>query len=372
MFKHKLTDDAELRLIEPRHAEELYALIDANRARLRPWMSFVEHCTSVEAERDFARRALHQFADGRGFHCLIVYKGKLMGGIGMLPMDKENRSTEIGYWLDEQAEGKGLVTASCIEILDLCFNGMKINRVVIRTAKDNERSQAVAKRLGAGHEGMQRQALIIAGALEDLEVFSLLQEEWSADSATTSGAFFTHRLDDETELGLLEPRHAEELFALVDRNREYLRRWLNWVDRTNSADDTGAFVGRQLRQLADNSTIAAGIWHTGTLVGTIGLEYVSAGCMEIGYWISEASQGKGIVTRACEALISRAFDELGVNRVQIRVEPGNDRSRAIPERLGFTPEGTLRQSGMNADWEPVDMLMYSLLKNEWEEQGHVH
>ena len=68
MFVHQLTDDAELRLIEPSHADELYSVINRNRSRLLPRLTFVENSTSADSERAFAKRGLHQFADGQGFH----------------------------------------------------------------------------------------------------------------------------------------------------------------------------------------------------------------------------------------------------------------------------------------------------------------
>lgn len=176
---------------------------------------------------------------------------------------------------------------------------------------------------------------------------------------------FSHKITEDAELRLIEPHHAEELFSLIDSNREHLRKWLPWVDGTRSADDSRAFIKQQLHQLADNGSIVAGIWYDGYLAGTIGLHSVDAKFMDIGYWLGETFQGKGLVTNACNALINHSFGDLNINRILIRVEPNNDRSRAIPERLGFTYEGTLRQVGKNSDGEFVDLMVYSLLKDEW-------
>ncbi|MEN6372703.1 MAG: GNAT family protein [Armatimonadota bacterium] len=365
MFTHKLTDDAELRLIEPRNAEELFLQIDRNRERLSQWMTFVDKAGSVDAERVFAKRGLHQFADGEGFHCDIMLKGKIVGGIGMMPVNVWNRSTELGYWLDADAEGKGLVTASCRALLDHCFNEMNINRVTLRTASGNTRSQAVAKRLGAVHESTQRQSAILQNKLVDIEVFSILKNEWPAGSPT-GRAFFTYRLDDKTELGLLEPIHSKAVFDLVDRNREHLRRWFSWVDETQSEDDALATRKKQLHNFAKNGSMAAGIWHFGSLAGLIGFHTHNAKCMEIGYWLSEEHQGKGLAISSCKQLIRYAFEDLHINRIEIRAEPGNSRSWAIPRRLGFTYEGTLRQASVSSDGSMADMMVFSLLKDEWD------
>ena len=366
MFSHKLADETELRLIEPRHAEELYELIDHDRERLRTWLIFVERAVSLDAERIFAKSGLKQFADGRGFHCGVVYKGRLAGGVGILPIDQKNRSTEIGYWLGEEAEGKGLITASCRALLDHCFGEMGINRVTFRAAPGNERSLAVIGRLGAKHEGTQRQSVILQGQPTDQEVFSIIKNEWPVNPAR-GRSFFTCKLDDETQLELREPTHAEETYTLIDANREHLRRWLYWVDGTKSPEDIKAFISRQLHQRAENGTTVAGIRHCGALAGIISLNFVSPGCMDIGYWLGEDFQGKGLITKTCKAMISHAFDDLGVRRIEIRVQPANERSRAVPERLGFTCEGTLRQKAIDADGKPVDFMMYSLLKSEWDD-----
>ena len=74
-------------------------------------------------------------------------------------------------------------------------------------------------------------------------------------------------IDDDTELRLLEERHADELFALVDRNRAYLREWLPWLDATTTVDDERAFVRTSLERFAAGTTIEFAIWHRGRISG---------------------------------------------------------------------------------------------------------
>ncbi len=369
MFTHKLTDDAELRLLEPRHAQELYAVLNRNRERLR-MMPFIDHVTSVEAEREFAKRSLHQFADGLGFECGIWFRGNLSGGIGMFPINERDHSTMLGYWLDEEAEGKGIVTISCREIIDHLFYTLDVNRIVIRTIPANLRSKAVANRLGFTYEGTSRQSEMLRGEYVDVEIYSLLRKDLG-DKESNVSPFFSWNIGEHAELRLLEPRHAQELYLLVDSNREYLRRWLPWVDSTKSTDDIVAFIKQQLQKFATNGTTVASIWYEKHLAGIIALNSSSVRCMEIGYWLGEEYQGKGLMTAACKAMIGYSFVELDINRIEIRVEPDNDRSKAVPGRLGFTYEGTQRQKGMNADGKAVDLMMFSLLKEEWEAPSHV-
>jgi len=179
---------------------------------------------------------------------------------------------------------------------------------------------------------------------------------------------FTHRLARGVELQMLEPRHADELFALVDRNRERLRKWLPWVDGTKKADDTRAFIRDSLKRHAETSDVVAGIWHRGKLAGTIGIHIHVEGRAMIGYWLGKDFEGKGLVTLACRAMVAHAFRDLGVERVEILAEPRNRRSRAIPQRLGFRREGTLRHIAKH-NGRFIDHVVYSLLREEWEACG---
>jgi len=161
-------------------------------------------------------------------------------------------------------------------------------------------------------------------------------------------------------------RHAEELFRLVDENRPRLRQWLPWVDSTLAAEDTREFIRRSLEQHEKGESLVAGIWHAGSLAGVVSFVSINpvARSAMIGYWLSPQQEGKGIMTRACEALIDYGFGELGLNRIVIRAATDNLRSQAVPQRLGFTREGVERQSEWLND-RFLDMIVYSMLRGEW-------
>lgn len=84
----------------------------------------------------------------------------------------------------------------------------------------------------------------------------------------------------------------------------------------------------------------------------------------IGYWLGEKYQGKGIMTKACKALIQYCFEELNLERIEIRVATENIKSQAIPERLGFQKEGCLRNAEVLYD-QYIDLYVYGLLKKEF-------
>jgi ribosomal-protein-serine acetyltransferase len=178
------------------------------------------------------------------------------------------------------------------------------------------------------------------------------------------------QVDDEIFLRLHEERRAEELFRLVDENRAHLRGWLHWVDATTSAEDIRNYVRGMLLKMAEEKEYGFAILFQGELVGAIGLHLVQeAREAEVGYWLSEKAQGRGIVTRATRALVRFSFEDLGVNRVVIHCASDNARSQAVPERLGFSLEGSLREREVVPGRDPRDQMAYSLLRSEWEDPG---
>lgn len=176
----------------------------------------------------------------------------------------------------------------------------------------------------------------------------------------------SHKLDDETELRLIEPHHAEALNALVERNLEHLMEWSGWLKRERSIENTHDFIRRNLARLAEGDGYALAIWHRGEMAGQIDYNYFDRANRrtEVGYWLGATFQGRGIVTKSCRALIDYAFGGLGLNRVEMRCAVGNRRSRAVPERLGFRQEGVLAQ----AEWMHDhfhDLVVYAMLAGEW-------
>jgi ribosomal-protein-serine acetyltransferase len=175
------------------------------------------------------------------------------------------------------------------------------------------------------------------------------------------------RVDDEIFLRLHEERQADELFRLVEQNRDHLRPWMPWVDATRSPDDIRAYLRGTLQSLADGKVYGFVILDRGEMVGSTDLRVtVEAKEGEVGYWIAESAQGRGIVTRTTQALVRFAFDELGMNRFVIRCAVDNVRSCAVPERLGFTLEGTYRQRDLIPDRPARDQHVYALLRSEWQ------
>lgn len=177
---------------------------------------------------------------------------------------------------------------------------------------------------------------------------------------------FSYKIDEDSELRLIEPRHAKELNSLVTKNYEHIREWSAWLkDRERPIEHTLEWIKRNLEQFAENEGLTIGIWYKGALAGQIEFDLNrNDRKMEIGYWLGASFQGKGLITKACRALIDYAFNELNLNRVEIRCGVENQKSRKIPEKLGFREEGIARK----AEWlhdHFIDLVIYGMLANEW-------
>ena len=174
---------------------------------------------------------------------------------------------------------------------------------------------------------------------------------------------FTYRVDKEINLIFLQHSMADSLYELVDANREYLKEWMPWVANTNSPDDIKAFIERSINGFSKNESLVCGIEYQETLVGIISFNKISKELKKVvlGYWIAEQMQGRGIITRCCNSLIEYAFDEMEMQKVEIRSASDNTKSRSVCDRLGFTLEGVVSNSE-NINGRIVDHAVYGIHK----------
>ncbi|PQO26071.1 RimJ/RimL family protein N-acetyltransferase [Blastopirellula marina] len=178
---------------------------------------------------------------------------------------------------------------------------------------------------------------------------------------------FSYQLDTNLRLELLTRQHAPELYNAVNENRQHLSPWMPWVATTQSVADVESFIATTRQQMAENNGFQTAIRAGQEIVGVIGMHKIDwpNRSTSLGYWLAEKHQGQGIMTKACSAYITHAFTELDLHRLEIRCATENTRSRAIPQRLGFTQEGTIR-SAESIDGRYLDHVVYGLLASEWQ------
>ena len=173
------------------------------------------------------------------------------------------------------------------------------------------------------------------------------------------------RISEDIQLIPLCLDDVSDIFRTLDSEREYMREWLPFVDHTHQEEDTAKAITHLTQSSSEQFTIR----YMGIFVGLIGFkDYDEANRkIEIGYWLSQYQQGKGIMIRSVEALLGYAFGQLEVNRVQIKVAVGNNKSNRIPRKLGFTFEGVERDGELLVDNKFTDINVYSLLKKEYKD-----
>jgi len=154
-----------------------------------------------------------------------------------------------------------------------------------------------------------------------------------------------------------------EVWEMVDASRERLEPWMPWIDGTRTIDDQRRWLESVVHD--EHSLDGGGLFVDGRYAGGVGLTWEPFRIRgEMGYWISEDYEGRGLVTRAVRALLDIGFREIGLHRIEIKAGPGNTRSRTIPERLGFVLEGVERGAGRGSHGFH-DLVVYSMLEDEW-------
>jgi|TARA_B110000914_G_C15476376_1_gene453328 ribosomal-protein-serine acetyltransferase len=191
----------------------------------------------------------------------------------------------------------------------------------------------------------------------------------SPNSSKKLGFIFSPTIivDDNLSIIVPTPEDASDLFSLVDRNRQYLRNWLPWLDYNMSVSDELEFIELSRKNRLQGSS---GVWlikeNNNLIVGTISINWVdwdNKSC-GLGYWISQDKTGNGIVTRCCESMIDNLISNNRIHRFVIEAGVNNLASRKVAEKLGMRLEGTIKDRELLYG-EYVDSVLYAITAPEW-------
>ncbi len=174
--KIRVSDSILLKQIELSDSKDIFRTIDSQRAYLGKWLPFVEVSRKIEDTEYFIRKMLEDPSENYVF--VIHLQGKFAGLIGLKDTDKQNKKTEIGYWLSEDFQKKGIVTKSVQRLCKFAFEELEMNRIQIKCAERNFPSKKIPKRLGFVFEGIERDGeLLTGGVYTDLEIYSKLKND---------------------------------------------------------------------------------------------------------------------------------------------------------------------------------------------------
>ena len=165
------------------------------------------------------------------------------------------------------------------------------------------------------------------------------------------------------------PGDGTALFEAVDESREHLRPWMPWAEQHRTSDDSEAYARRSHARWLLREDLSMGFWErdTNRYLGGSGLHRIDwdVPSFEIGYWIRASAEGRGFVTETVRLLCTLAFETLKANRVFIRCDSRNARSAAIPRRLGFVHESTLRNDARALSGDLRDTFSFSMTPEDY-------
>lgn len=175
----QLDERLTLQQLSDVHAEEMFAAITQHRAYLRQWLPWVDGTVTILDTQQYIAFTEKQFAVSGIVNMVIVYDGHVVGTVGIHDINRENRSTSIGYWLAEDFQHQGIMTRSVARLVDYLFDTVKLHRIEIRAAVSNKGSRAIPERLGFTNEGIARDAEWLYDHFVDHAVYALLEGERS-------------------------------------------------------------------------------------------------------------------------------------------------------------------------------------------------
>lgn len=163
------------------------------------------------------------------------------------------------------------------------------------------------------------------------------------------------------------PDDGKAVYRAIQASINELIPWMNFAHMEQSQQDLEINVREAYIKFIKREDLRLHIFlkDTGEFIASSGLHRINWDIpkFEIGYWIDTRYSGKGYITEAVQGIVDFAFNELKARRLEIRCDPLNEKSRRVPERLGFTLEGILRNDSLSADGKELrDTCVFAMIK----------
>jgi ribosomal-protein-serine acetyltransferase len=172
--------------LRPYRASDIDALYDAVREsipELSVWMPWCHPDYSIEETKTWIQSQPGKWKKGEEYNFAISYNtGRLyLGGCGLNVVDRDAGTANLGYWTRTSQANKGIATAATLLLARFAFKQLKLNRVELTIAVDNQASLRVADKAGATREGILRNRVTKNDAPSDAVVFSLIPQDLHCD-----------------------------------------------------------------------------------------------------------------------------------------------------------------------------------------------
>ena len=172
---------------------------------------------------------------------------------------------------------------------------------------------------------------------------------------------------------LLRPPCAGDgpaIWEATDESREHLKPWMPWIEETKTQADSERYARQAHARWLTREDLPLTIWErdTARYLGGTGFHRIhwNVPSFEIGYWIRKSAEGQGFMTETVRLLCRFAFETLQANRLEIRCDALNERSAAVPRRLGFVHEATLRNESRSLTGDLRDTFVFAMLPADYE------
>jgi len=307
-----------MRTLSMSDVSAVYGVVDINRAYLRKWLPWVDSTDSPAVTESVIASWEKDYDNGNDVVLGIFENGKYVGNIGLHSLKRPNRSGMVGYWLSENAQGRGIVTDCVRALMDFGYGTLDLNRIYVHCAADNTKSRAVPEKLGFVQEGILQDGEHLYGVYHDLIIYGMVKRNWQHFGS----------------LCLIFPT-IEHKQAALEYKQEYIDCGENHIHGSSGyikADDYESW----LEKITWNKTEATPDWVTGDvyfafvgdkIVGTIAVRHTlndallkSGGHIGYGVCPSERRKGYGVKMLALALEKCRA---LGIDKALITCDKGN-------------------------------------------------
>ncbi len=178
IMKIKVDKEIELKQIDHDDGIDIFNTIDSQREYLGKWLPFVEFTKELSYTEEYIESVITAPEDCFEYIFAIRKQGEFVGIAGFRDTDRQNKKTEIGYWLSENYQKQGIVTKTVQKLSEFAFDTLEMNRIQIRCAVGNIASKKIPQRLGFHFEGIERDGELLTGNVyTDLEVYSKLKRD---------------------------------------------------------------------------------------------------------------------------------------------------------------------------------------------------
>ena len=172
-------DNILLRPYRPDDAASVYEAARESVNEVGIWLPWCHAGYTLAESKKWIKTCGENWNKGTAYEFAVLdsQTGRYLGGCGLNHIDPAYKTTNLGYWVRSGSTGHGIATTAAMLLARFGFVQLHLNRIEIIVAVENSRSQRVAEKAGAKHEGILRNRIPINGLVHDAVVFSFIPQD---------------------------------------------------------------------------------------------------------------------------------------------------------------------------------------------------